>query len=101
MYATANSILSLNGGSTFIGNRARVSGGGIWLDNSELLLNGSNYFVECVASYEGGAIFTYAAIASLHGSCTFESNFIYKNWYLNAIQVSFILNLGVLAAATM
>ena len=74
MYATANSILSLNGGSTFIGNRARVSGGGIWLDNSELLLDGSNYFVECVASYEGGAIFTYAAIASLHGSSTFESN---------------------------
>ena len=28
------------------------------------------------------------------------SGVVYKNWYLNAIEVSFILNLGVLAAAT-
>ena len=28
------------------------------------------------------------------------SDVVYKNWYLNAIEVSFILNLGILSAAT-
>ena len=28
------------------------------------------------------------------------SNLIYKSWYLNALELSFILNLGMLAAAT-
>ena len=55
-------------------NRALISGGGIWLDNSNLVLNGSNHFEACFANYEGGAIYTYTSRASLSGSNTFDSN---------------------------
>ena len=75
IYAIANSkLISLGGVNTFRANRASVSGGGIWLDNSNIVLNGFNHFVGCVASYEGGAIYSYAATASLTGNITFESN---------------------------
>ena len=75
IYAIANSkLISLGGVNTFRANRASVSGGGIWLDNSNIALNGFNHFVGCVAIYEGGAIYSYAATASLTGNITFESN---------------------------
>ena len=75
IYAIANSkLISLGGVNTFRANRASVSGGGIWLDNSNIALNGFNHFVGCVASYEGGAVYSYAATASLTGNITFESN---------------------------
>ena len=75
IYAIANSkLISLGGVNTFRANRASVSGGGIWLDNSNIALNGFNHFVGCAASYEGGAVYSYAATASLTGNITFESN---------------------------
>ena len=75
VYATANStLISLGGMNTFRANRASVSGGGIWLDNSNTALSGFNHFVGCVASYEGGAIYSYAATTILTGNNTFEFN---------------------------
>ena len=40
LYATANSTLKLGGVNTFRANRGLVSGGQIWLDNSNLTLYG-------------------------------------------------------------
>ena len=57
IFAIANSTLDFEGVNTFNKNRAYVSGGRIWLDNSNLsMCEWEQMFEECVAAYEGGEI---------------------------------------------
>jgi len=63
-----------DGVNSFNKNGAHISGGRLWLDNSNLSMNGNKCFDECVAAYEGGGIFAYASKATLTGNSTFISN---------------------------